>query len=79
MLNAFQVEDFLRMLGVGRGASSAVIVFVGEILQAPNDCVGVTSTSVASRAGDAALDELLLPSEGWFVGVLWGLADISVN
>lgn len=79
MLNAFQVEDFLRLFGVGTGVSSAVIVVVGDILHAPNDCVGVCSTSVASRAGDAALDEVLLPSKGWFVGVLWGLADKSVN
>lgn len=79
ILNAFQVEDFLRVDAgshFGVGQSSAI---PREALVVVDVCVGNSSISVASSAGDAALDEVLLPSKGGFVGVLWGLAEISVN
>lgn len=83
MLNAFHVEDFLRVAAASVTGTSPFAIrpssFAGETMLGELPCGGSSSASVASIAGDAAREELLLPSYGLLVGVLWGLAEISVN
>lgn len=81
MLNAFHVEDFLLVAAVTVASFLAIRPSsgAGEMKFAGSDGGGMSSDSVASKAGEGDRDEFLLPSNGLLVGVFWGLAEISVN